>query len=97
MMHVAQELAEWGHSAEPCPQHERARIRLTCAHIVHLCRDIVRDVMEASGASAHFLSHPLQRIHRDIHTMACHTVFDKDLGSEAYGQLLLGLTPAMPV
>jgi len=97
MLSIATQLEAWGTAAQPCPGEERARIRLSCAHVVHLCRDIVRDVMEASGASAHFLSNPLQRIHRDVHTMACHTVFDKDLGSEAYGQLLLGLTPARPI
>ena len=34
--------------------------------------------MEASGAGAHFLDNELQRIHRDMHMIAAHTVFDVD-------------------
>lgn len=91
-------LARWGEPGrEVCPTPERARLRLQVAHAVETCRDVVRSVMEASGAGAHLRPHPLQRIHRDVHTIACHTVFDLDLGSENYGRLLLGLDPATPV
>jgi len=44
-----------------------------------------------------FLDNPLQRIHRDIHTLSCHTVFDLELAAEQYGRLLLGLPPNAPV
>jgi 3-hydroxy-9,10-secoandrosta-1,3,5(10)-triene-9,17-dione monooxygenase len=57
----------------------------------------VRDLMEVSGASAHMRSHPMQRLHRDVHTASCHTVFDLDIAGEIYGRLLLGLDPKMPV
>jgi len=53
--------------------------------------------MDASGASAHLIEHPMQRIVRDINTLSCHTVFDTDIGAENYGRLLLGLKPASPV
>ncbi|MGH0033852.1 MAG: acyl-CoA dehydrogenase family protein [Myxococcota bacterium] len=93
---VARELAAWGQRDEVCPPEERARMRLQIAQVVDTCRDVVRSVMEASGASAHLRPHPMQRIHRDVHTLACHTVFDLDLGAENYGRLLLGLEPIMP-
>ena len=97
LRHVGQSLAVWGASEEVCPPEERARLRLQTAQIVEMCRDIVRNVMEASGASAHLRPHPMQRIHRDIHTLSCHTVFDLDIGAENYGRLLLGFDPITPV
>src|SRR5204863_3455357 len=65
------------------------RLRLTVAHVVRMCRDIVRDVMEASGAGAHFLDNEQQRIHRDMHMIAGHTVFDIDSVAIEYGRELL--------
>jgi hypothetical protein len=58
---------------------------------------VVRDVVEACGASAHFLDNPLQRLQRDLNTLSCHTVFDMDVSSELYGRLLLGLPANAPV
>ena len=97
MLAVARDLAQLGYRDEPSTPEERASIRMRCTHIVRQSRDIVRDVVEASGASAHRLSHPLQRLHRDIHTLSCHTVFDADIASELYGQVLLGIPPTSPV
>jgi alkylation response protein AidB-like acyl-CoA dehydrogenase len=97
LRHVGQSLAVWGASDDVCPPEERARLRLQTAQIVEMCRDIVRNVMEASGASAHLRPHPMQRIHRDIHTLSCHTVFDLDIGAENYGRLLLGFDPITPI
>ncbi|MDA1073819.1 MAG: acyl-CoA dehydrogenase family protein [Proteobacteria bacterium] len=88
---LAQAIQQAGCEAQACPPRKRAEYRLTAAMIVHECRNIVRDVVEASGASAHFLDHPLQRIHRDVHTLACHAVFDLDTASELYGRSRLGL------
>jgi 3-hydroxy-9,10-secoandrosta-1,3,5(10)-triene-9,17-dione monooxygenase len=97
LRHVGESLAVWGASDDVCPPEERARLRLQTAQIVEMCRDIVRNIMEASGASAHLRPHPMQRIHRDIHTLSCHTVFDLDIGAENYGRLLLGFDPITPV
>jgi alkylation response protein AidB-like acyl-CoA dehydrogenase len=94
---VGQSLAVWGARDDECPPDERARLRLQTAQIVEMCRDIVRNVMESSGASAHLRPHPMQRIHRDIHTLSCHTVFDLDIGAENFGRLLLGFDPITPV
>ncbi len=94
---TAREVMRWGESGEPCPELDRAQLRMHIASVVRESRDIVRDAMEASGAHAHFLDNPLQRIHRDVHTLSCHTVFDLDLAAEQYGRLLLGLPANAPV
>jgi hypothetical protein len=65
------------------------QMRLTIAHVVRDCKKIVRDVMDGSGASVHFLDHELQRIQRDIQMMAAHTVFDLDLVAEQCGRALV--------
>ncbi|MGE0622129.1 MAG: hypothetical protein AB7I04_00910 [Pseudomonadales bacterium] len=93
---TACEVEGWGKSGEPCPAMERAKLRVQIGSIVREARDIVRDVVEASGAHAHFLDNPLQRIQRDLHTASCHTVFDLDVSAEQYGRLLLGLAPNAP-
>ena len=52
-------------------------------------RDAVREILESSGASVHYLDHELQRIHRDVHMIAAHTVFDVDLVAEGVGRELV--------
>jgi alkylation response protein AidB-like acyl-CoA dehydrogenase len=68
----------------------RADARLTAAHTVHECRAIIADLLEASGASAHFLSSPLQRAKRDVDIAAGHVVFDYDMSRELAGALAIG-------
>lgn len=94
---IARRVTAWGEGGEPCPETERAHLRLQIAHVVRQSRDVVRDVLEASGAHAHFLDNPLQRIQRDLHTLSCHTVFDLDVGGELYGRMLLGLPANAPI
>ena len=94
---VADQLDAWGRSEEVCPPEERCRMRLQIGHAVQICRDLVQNLMQASGAGAHIRPHPMQRILRDINTLSCHTVFDLDIGGENYGRLLLGMDPASPV
>jgi alkylation response protein AidB-like acyl-CoA dehydrogenase len=93
---TALEVESWGKRRERCPAVERAKLRVQIGTIVREARDIARDVVEASGAHAHFLDNPLQRILRDLHTASCHTVFDLDVSAEQYGRLLLGLEPNAP-
>lgn len=93
LVELAREVTAWGHCHERCGDLERAGLKLRIAEVVRQARDIVRDVVEASGAHAHFLDNPLQRFQRDLHTLSCHTVFDVDLGAENYGRLLLGMPP----
>jgi 3-hydroxy-9,10-secoandrosta-1,3,5(10)-triene-9,17-dione monooxygenase len=95
--HIAAETTRWGMQDDPCPVQERVRQRILMAQAVRLARDVVRDLFEASGASSHLLNEPLQRAHRDVHTIASHTVFDHELIAEQYGRLELGLAPTVPV
>lgn len=97
LMQIARETEEWGRSGIVCPDAERARLRVRIGDVVRKSRDVVRDVVEASGAHAHFLDNPLQRMLRDVHTLSCHTVFDLDISSEQYGRVLLDMPVSMPV
>ena len=97
LRHIAAIVSDWGMRGEACPEIERARLRVDIGHIARRSRNAVRDVVEASGASAHFLDSPLQRILRDLNTATCHTVFDLDVSTENYGRLLVGLEPNTPV
>lgn len=94
---AGRDLQRWGGESEVCPPLERARMRLAIAQVVRSCRDAIIQIMEASGAGAHLKPHPMQRIHRDVNTLSCHTVFDLDIAAENYGLLLLGLDPTSPV
>jgi alkylation response protein AidB-like acyl-CoA dehydrogenase len=68
---------------------DQLHLRLAIAHVVRQCRDIVREIMQSSGASAHYLDSELQRIHRDVHMMCAHTVFDIDLVAEGVGKQIV--------
>ena len=46
----------------------------------------IREILASSGASVHYLDHELQRLHRDIHMICAHTVFDVDLVAEGVGK-----------
>jgi len=70
---------------------QRARWVASGAHALHQAKRVIQDASEASGASAHFQSHPLQRALRDANVASCHLVFDLDAQQELYGKLLLGM------
>ena len=70
---------------------QRARWVATVAHAVQQTRGVVQDLAEASGASAHFQQHALQRALRDVSVASCHRVFDLDAHREVYGRQLLGM------
>ena len=72
------------------PRAVRADARAAAAHTVHESRAIIADLLEASGASAQFLSNPLQRAKRDVDIAAGHVVFDYDLSRELSGALSIG-------
>ena len=68
----------------------RAGARLAAARTVHESRAIIADLLDASGASAQFLSNPLQRFKRDVDIAAGHVVFDYDVSRELAGALAIG-------
>lgn len=72
------------------PRPIRADARLAAAHIVHESRAVIGELLEASGASAHFLNNPLQRAKRDVDVICGHVVFDYDVSRELAGALAIG-------
>jgi 3-hydroxy-9,10-secoandrosta-1,3,5(10)-triene-9,17-dione monooxygenase len=68
----------------------RADARLAAAHTVHESQAIIAGLIGASGASAQFLSNPLQRFKRDVDIAAGHVVFDYDTSRELAGALAIG-------
>jgi len=70
---------------------DRARWLGCTAYAVDQSKRVLQSIAEASGAHAHFQSHPLQRAVRDVNTMACHVVFDLDARLETQGRTALGL------
>jgi alkylation response protein AidB-like acyl-CoA dehydrogenase len=85
---VVAEVCELRNDASPV---QRSRWSTTLASAVHQARAVIQDVSEASGASAHFQSHALQRALRDANVGSCHVAFDLDAQRETYGKLLLGM------
>ena len=75
---------------------DRSRWLASIAYAVDRSKRVIGSIAEASGASAHLLSHALQRAKRDVDTLSCHTVFDLDARLETYGRALLGLDPQGP-
>lgn len=69
----------------------RAEARAAAAHIVHESRAVIADLLEASGASVHFVDNPLQRIKRDVDIICGHVVFDYDVARELAGALEVGV------
>jgi alkylation response protein AidB-like acyl-CoA dehydrogenase len=74
-------------------REDRARWVASYAFAVDQSKRVLQSISEASGAHAHFQSHPLQRAVRDINTMACHVVFDLDSRLENHGKTMLGMDP----
>jgi 3-hydroxy-9,10-secoandrosta-1,3,5(10)-triene-9,17-dione monooxygenase len=72
---------------------DRSRWMASMAFAVHQSRRVIGAIAESSGASAHFLSHSLQRAKRDVDTLSCHVIFDLDAQLESHGRALLGLQP----
>lgn len=77
--------------AAPLTLDDRVRIRWQTAWVVGTCRQLVSDIVAASGASVHRLESPLQRAQRDLNTASGHVVFDLDTGADLYGLHALGL------
>jgi alkylation response protein AidB-like acyl-CoA dehydrogenase len=72
---------------------ERSRWMTSLAYAVDQSKRVIGSIAESSGASAHFLSHALQRSKRDVDTLSCHVIFDLDSRLESHGRALLGLEP----
>jgi 3-hydroxy-9,10-secoandrosta-1,3,5(10)-triene-9,17-dione monooxygenase len=78
-------------TGDPVPRPVRGEARLAASHIVAESRAVIGALLEASGASVHFLDSPLQRFKRDVDVLAGHVIFDPDTSRELAGALALGL------
>ena len=79
---------------EPYPSPTtRVRIRMDCAHVVDLVKQVLTLIADGAGASSHFLDSPLQRFRRDVATLSGHILFDYDRAAELQGQMMLGIKP----
>lgn len=72
------------------PRIMRAEARLAAAHIVRESKNVIALLLNASGASAHFLDNPLQRAKRDVDVLSGHVIFDYDTSRELAGALAIG-------
>lgn len=71
-----------------------AAVRLASAHTVKLACEAIDIMCRAAGASAGFLSSPLQRHLRDVQMIRGHVVFDWDRAAALGGKIALGFDPA---
>ncbi|MCV7279988.1 acyl-CoA dehydrogenase [Mycolicibacterium flavescens] len=78
-------------AGDSVPRPVRAAARMAAAHIVYESRAVIGLLLEASGASAHFVDNPLQRLKRDVDVITGHVVFDYDTSRELAGALKLGM------
>ena len=75
---------------------ERAEHRLSLALSGEASAEAVRLVMTGSGGSAQRLSHPLQRIQRDVNVLLNHPTLSRDPILEQAGRGLLGVGFTIP-
>ncbi|MGV0741772.1 acyl-CoA dehydrogenase family protein [Mycolicibacterium sp. XJ870] len=76
---------------DPVSRDVRGQARLAAAHIVHESQAVIALLLGSSGASAHFLDNPLQRISRDVGVLSGHVIFDYDTSRELAGALSIGM------
>lgn len=80
-----------GRQPSTLTEEERAHCRLALALSGEASDEAVRLVMSGSGGSVHRLSHPLQRIQRDVSVLLNHPTLSADPILEQAGRGLLGL------
>ncbi|MDV3126679.1 acyl-CoA dehydrogenase [Mycobacterium sp. 21AC1] len=78
-------------TGDPVSRDLRGQARLAAAHIVHESQAVIALLLSSSGASAHFLDNPLQRIKRDVDVLSGHVIFDYDTSRELAGALSIGM------
>ncbi len=89
--HTVQRISAGVSAGQAVPRAERAAARAAAAHIVHESRAVIADLLESSGASAQFLTNPMQRAKRDVDVICGHVVFDYDVSRELAGALEVGV------
>jgi GTP cyclohydrolase II len=89
-------LAREGQQALGLAARERASFRLSLALSAEAAQDAVRLAVAGSGGSVHRLSHPLQRIQRDVSVLLSHPTLGIDPILEQAGRGLLGMEFTAP-
>lgn len=87
-------LAAVGPLGPAAPIEALAAIRLAAADVVRLANLAANGLAAAAGASAGFLSSPLQRHLRDLQMIRGHVVFDWDRAAQIGGKVALGIEPS---
>ncbi|HWI27278.1 MAG TPA: acyl-CoA dehydrogenase family protein [Stellaceae bacterium] len=75
---------------------QRLANRLSSTYAIHQAREVADTVFHAAGATAIYMSHPLERRMRDIMTVSQH-LQARQQHFETVGQALLGLEPDLSV
>jgi 3-hydroxy-9,10-secoandrosta-1,3,5(10)-triene-9,17-dione monooxygenase len=83
-----------GPQGPAAPVDELAAIRLAAATVVRLANQVADNLAAAAGASAGFLSSPLQRHLRDLQMIRGHVIFDWDRAAQIAGKVALGMEPS---
>ena len=80
---------------EPLSSELRARFRLACTNAGTASVDAVDRVYRAGGTESIYVSSPVERLFRDVHTVAAHVAMRPATLADG-GALLLGERPNMP-
>jgi len=84
------------HERQMLSEEQRAQYRLSFALSAQAAEEAVRLALAGSGGNAHRLTHPLQRIQRDLHVLLNHPTLSFDPILEQTGRGLLGLEFTAP-
>ena len=82
-------------AGEPLTQELRARFRLACTNAGTASVAAVDRVYRAGGTESIYISSPVERLFRDVHTVAAHVAMRPSTFADG-GALLLGERPGMP-
>jgi 3-hydroxy-9,10-secoandrosta-1,3,5(10)-triene-9,17-dione monooxygenase len=93
--HAIREMLDRASRDESFTELDRARYRRDKAFVVKLCVQAVNRLFEASGAHAVLASNPMQRLHRDAHSLSHHAALGWDIAAEQFGRQALGLPPTL--
>lgn len=74
MMQSAQDVMRTAEHGQEIPLPDRALLRMAASHATSAAASVVDRAYNAGGGGAIYLSNPLQRHHRDIHTVTQHVM-----------------------
>ena len=77
----------------PWSTSERVQLRADVGYATKLAKEVVDELLNASGASAVYDDSPMQRYVRDIRVLAQHAGLQRTTNVEMHGRVLAGLEP----